>query len=171
MALLRIRLYPDPVLRVRCPEVTDFDDDLARLAEDMTQTMYAATGVGLAAPQVGVEKRIVIVDPTAGEEKDSSIVLVNPVVSAPQGAGSDLEGCLSIPGFNEKVDRPIEIHVEAQRLDGTAFEFDASDFLARVILHEVDHLDGVLFVDHLRGLRKEKAKRHLRRMREEASVA
>lgn len=171
MKVLRIRLYPDPVLRVRCPEVTAFDAGLGELAADMIETMHSAIGVGLAAPQVGIETRLIVVDASAGEDRDSALVLVNPVIEDPRGESRDAEGCLSIPGLTEKVDRPIEIHVRAQKLDGTPFELEASDFLSRVICHEVDHLDGVLFVDRMTGLRRDKGKRHLRRMREEALEA
>lgn len=167
---MQIRLYPDPVLRVRCSEVEVFDEGLRELAGDMVETMHSALGVGLAASQVGVETRLVVVDPTGGEEQDGLMVLVNPVIEETRGEESDLEGCLSIPGFNEKVDRPLEIRVKAQNLDGSPVEYQAGDLLARVICHEVDHLNGVLFVDHLRGLRKEKAKRHLKRMKAEAQA-
>lgn len=170
MSLRPIRLYPDPVLRVRCPEVTSFDADLRRLASDMIETMHAAVGIGLAAPQVGVETRLMVVDPSGGEEAGAVQVLVNPVVDGEAGSDRLAEGCLSIPGFSEKVDRPTRIHVRAQDLDGSPLEFDAEDLLARVICHELDHLNGVLFVDHLRGLRRDRARRHLRRMREEALV-
>lgn len=170
MSLRPIRLYPDPVLRVRCPEVTEFDDDLKRLAGDMIETMHAAVGIGLAAPQVGVESRLIVVDPTGGEEEGTVMVLVNPTIEGDEGKDTLAEGCLSIPGFTEKVDRPFKIRVRAQDLDGEPFELLAEDLLARVICHELDHLDGVLFVDHLKGLRKERAKRHLRRMRDEALV-
>ncbi len=168
MSVMPILLYPDPVLRVRCPEVTVFDDGLRKLAADMVETMHAAVGVGLAASQVGVETRLAVIDVSVGEEEDDALVLVNPVIDDPKGDERDVEGCLSIPEFTEKVDRPTEIRVRAQDLEGAPFELVAEGLLARVICHEVDHLDGVLFVDHLRGLRREKAKRHLRRMREEA---
>lgn len=171
MGLLTIRLYPDPVLRERCREVEVFDERLRRLATDMVDTMYEAPGVGLAGPQIGVEQRICVVDPTAGEEEGTLQVLVNPVISEPRGLESDLEGCLSIPGITEKVDRPFKIHVAAQDLAGQPFEFEAQGLHARVICHEVDHLDGVLFVDRLRGLRRERVKRRLRRLLAEDRVA
>ncbi|MCP4204913.1 MAG: peptide deformylase [bacterium] len=170
MSVRPIRLYPDPVLRVDCSEVTAFAQDLRKLAEDMVETMHAAIGVGLAAPQIGVEKRLVVVDATGGEDPDAELILVNPVLSNETGTDHLAEGCLSIPGFTEKVDRPLEVHVRAQNLEGETIEFDAEDLLARVICHEIDHLNGVLFVDHLTGLRKEKAKRHLRRLREEEAL-
>lgn len=171
MSLRPIRLYPDPILRVRCPEVTSFDPALRRLAADMIETMHAAVGVGLAAPQVGVETRLMVVDPTAGEDADAVLTLVNPVIDTEDGSDRISEGCLSIPGFTEKVDRPGKIRVHAQNLEGEAFELVAEDLLARVTCHELDHLNGILFVDHLNGLRKERAQRHLRRLREEARSA
>jgi peptide deformylase len=170
VALLPIRLYPDPVLRRRCPRVESFDGDLRRLAADMIETMHAAPGIGLAAPQVGVETRLAVVDLSAGEDPEAVYVLVNPRILGSDGSGVELEGCLSIPELTEKVTRPLRITVEAQDLDGETVRFEAEDWLARAICHEVDHLDGVLFPDRLRGLRKEKAKRALRRLREESEV-
>ena len=162
-----IRVYPDPVLRVRCPEVTGFDEELARLVADMVETMHAAPGVGLAAPQVGVEQRVAVVDLSVGRDPASVLVLVNPVIEAVEGADVDTEGCLSIPDFTDKVLRPLRLEVSAAGLDGERQAFVAEGFLARAICHEVDHLDGVLFVDHLRGLRKERAKRFLKKLAKE----
>jgi peptide deformylase len=170
VALLPIRQYPDPVLRRRCPLVESFDDDLRRLAADMVETMHAAPGIGLAAPQVGVETRLAVVDLSAGEDPEAVLVLANPRLLASDGTGVELEGCLSIPDLSEKVTRPMRVTVEAQDLDGQVVSFDAEDWLARAICHELDHLEGVLFVDRLRGLRREKAKRALRRLREESEV-
>ena len=170
MGVRRIRLYPDPVLRVECPLVEAFDEDLAELARDMVETMYAAPGVGLAAPQVGVEKRLAVVDASVGEEQGGLHVLVNPRIVEQSGTESDYEGCLSIPELSEKVARPAMITVEAQDLEGRPFSLEAEEFLARAICHEIDHLNGVLFVDHLRGLKKDKARRHLRRLKQDAEV-
>ncbi len=168
MAILRIRTYPDPVLRVKCPEVETFDDELRRLAEDMIETMHAAPGVGLAAPQVGIEKRLAVVDTSVGEDEAALHVLVNPRLTERQGREADSEGCLSIPGFSEKVTRPLQITVEARDLDGREIRIEASEFEARAFCHEIDHLDGVLFVDHLRGLRRDRARRHLRKLGRES---
>ncbi len=170
MALLPIRQYPDPVLRRRCPPVESFDGELRRLAADMIETMHAAPGIGLAAPQVGVETRLAVVDLSAGEDPEAVHVLVNPEIVADEGSAVELEGCLSIPDLTEKVTRPSRITVEAQDLEGRPMRFEAEEWLARAICHEVDHLDGVLFPDRLRGLRKEKARRALRRLREESEV-
>jgi peptide deformylase len=167
MAVLPIRTYPDPVLRARCREVTRFDAELARLVTDMVETMHQAPGVGLAAPQVGVEQRVAVVDPSVGKDPAALLVLVNPTIEASEGLDVDSEGCLSIPELSEKVARPTRIEVAATDLDGVRHGFVAEGFLARVICHELDHLDGVLFVDHLHGLRKERAKRFLKRLARE----
>jgi peptide deformylase len=166
MALLSIRLWPDPVLRARSTEVEVFDEDLARLASDMVATMYAAPGVGLAAPQVGVGKRLAVVDISVGREPGKVRVLVNPRILESSGSQVDNEGCLSIPDFTERVERPERVLLEAQDVKGEKFQIEAEGFEARAFCHELDHLDGVLFVDHLRGLRRDKARRFLKRMQE-----
>ena len=171
MSVLPIRLYPDPVLRVDCPDVEEFGDELARLVRNLAETMYAAPGIGLAAPQVGVESRVAVVDVTVGEEEGGLHVLVNPVIVEEAEVDSDLEGCLSIPDLSETVKRPARIVVEAMNVEGESFRLEAEGFLARAICHEIDHLNGILFVDHLRGLKKEKARRHLRRLEQESEVA
>ncbi|HEX2252964.1 MAG TPA: peptide deformylase [Thermoanaerobaculia bacterium] len=167
MPVRPIRLFPDEVLRVRCPEVESFDEELARLAADMVETMHAAPGVGLAAPQVGVELRVMVVDLSVGEDPEALRIFVNPRIVEQEGSVSDFEGCLSIPNLSEKVERPQRVRVEAQDLQGRPFTVEAEDWLARAVCHETDHLDGVLFIDHLRGLRREKVRRQLRKMLEE----
>ncbi len=164
MALLPIRIHPDPVLRVKCATVETFDEELKRLAEDMIQTMNAAPGVGLAACQIGRDIRLAIVDPSAGEDPNALHVLVNPRIVEDRGRVVDDEGCLSIPGITEKVARPSFVKIEAQDLDGKPFVLEGEELMARVICHEVDHLNGVLFIDRLTGLRKERVKRKMRRM-------
>ena len=172
MAVLEIRLYPDPVLRVECPPVETFDDDLERLAVDLVETMHAAPGVGLAAPQVGVEERLAVIDVSVGEQEGAVLVLVNPVITGESGSEVEVEGCLSIPGYSDRVKRPFEIEVEAQDLNGKPFALTAEEWTARAICHEIDHLDGILFVDRLRGLRKDRGRRALRRLvRDEAAQA
>ncbi|MCY3928675.1 MAG: peptide deformylase [Acidobacteria bacterium] len=170
MSVLPIRLYPDPVLRVQCAPVEDFGSDLRRLAADMIETMHEAPGVGLAAPQVGVALRVAVVDATAGMDPDAVRVLVNPRVVDSAGVDTDTEGCLSIPDFTEKVTRPATVRVAAVDLEGVPFELNAEELEARVIQHELDHLDGVLFVDRLRGLRRQRARSFLRRLRAEEAV-
>jgi len=164
VTVLPIRLFPDGVLRVRCPEVEEFDDELRRLVDDLIETMHAAPGVGLAAPQIGVERRVMAVDLSVGEDPGQLHVFVNPRIVEEEGSITDVEGCLSIPGISEKVERPERVRIEALDLAGERFELEAEDWLARAICHEADHLDGVLFVDRLRGLRREKVRRQLRRL-------
>lgn len=171
MALRTIVCYPDPVLRVRCPEVTSFDDELRRLVEDMVDTMHAAPGVGLAAPQVGVEARVAVVDTSVGKDPMALHVLVNPKIAAESGSDYDFEGCLSIPGVSEKVTRPFSVRVKAQDLEGAEIELSAEGFEARALCHEVDHLNGVLFIDHVRGLRRDRVRRQLKRLGLEAQAS
>lgn len=167
MSVRPIRVYPDPVLRVRCPEVTEFDDELGKLVRDMVETMHAAPGIGLAAPQIGVERRVAVVDLSVGEDPEALLVLVNPEILDGEGSESDVEGCLSIPDYTDKVTRPERIRVRARDVQGQPFELAADGLLARAIQHEQDHLDGILFIDHLRGLRRERAKRKLRHLQME----
>jgi peptide deformylase len=164
MSILPIRIYPDPVLRVRSAPVEDFDETLARLVANMVDTMIAAPGIGLAAPQVGVARQVAVVDLSAGLEPGELHVLVNPRIVAQEGLGTEMEGCLSLPGINDKVDRPLRVRVEAQDLTGQPFELEGEDWLARALCHEIDHLHGILFVDHLRGLRKERSRRQLKKL-------
>ena len=166
MAILPIRIYPDPVLRVKTRKVEEFDTRLHKLASDMVQTMHAAPGVGLAAPQVGSDLRIAVVDISVGEDPALIKVLVNPEIVRREGLDTDVEGCLSLPGITDKVDRPAAVTVRAQDLAGKPFELEAADYMARAICHEVDHLDGILFTDHLRGLRKERVRRQLKKLAE-----
>jgi len=170
MAILAIRIYPDPILRVKCRPVAEIDARVKKLAADMVETMHAAPGVGLAAPQVGVDLRLAVVDVSLGEDPSKVQVLVNPEVVERSGLDSDVEGCLSLPGITDKVDRPAFVSVRAQDLEGRSFELKAEGFPARAICHEIDHLDGILFPDHLRGLRKERVRRQLKKLAEEVEV-
>jgi len=173
MAILPIRIYPDPVLRVKTRPVTDFGPALSRLAANMIETMLAAPGIGLAAPQVGQEARLAVVDLSVGEDPAQLHVLVNPEIVRREGLETDVEGCLSLPGISDKVDRPTSITARAVDLAGRPFELAAEGWLARAVCHEVDHLDGILFTDHLRGLRRERVRRQLRKLaaeREEVQV-
>ncbi len=169
MTVLPIRLFPDPVLRVRCRAVERFDPRLRALVSDMVETMYAAPGVGLAAPQVGVEERVAVIDPSVGDDPDALLVLVNPEITVTDGTATEAEGCLSIPEFQEKVTRHASLSVRAHDADGQPVAVEATGILARVIQHELDHLDGVLFVDRLTGLRRDRARRFLKRLLEVAS--
>ena len=171
MALLEIRLYPDPVLRQRSAEVTEPDDALRRLAADMVETMHAAPGVGLAAPQVGVGRRLAVVDTSVGKDPAALRVLINPRIVEERGSVLDFEGCLSIPGINEKVQRPAWVRIAALDLEGHDLELEAEGFEARAVCHEIDHLDGVLFIDRVRGLRRDRVRRQLKRLSRETVTA
>ncbi len=170
MAILAIRIYPDPILRVKCRPVTEIDARVKKLAADMVETMHAAPGVGLAAPQVGVDLRLAVVDVSIGEDPSQVRVLINPEVVERSGLESEVEGCLSLPGITDKVDRPAFVAVRALDLEGRSVELKADGFHARAICHEIDHLDGILFPDHLRGLRRERVRRQLKKLADEVEV-
>lgn len=159
MAAYTIRTYGDPVLRQRAPDVEDIDGRLKQLADDMVETMYAAPGVGLAAPQIGVQKRLFVFDTGDGEGPRT---IVNPVLSESRGEWTYEEGCLSVPGLSWPIVRPKEVHLTGYDLQGNEVSVDADEFLARVFQHEVDHLDGVLLVEHLDEEQRREAKRILR---------
>lgn len=146
MVVREIVKYPSPILEQKCAEVVKFDDKLATLLDDMYDTMVAADGVGIAAPQIGENVQVAIVD--AGEEQDL-IELINPVVVATGGSEIDIEGCLSFPDLFGEVERPYYVKVEAQERDGSIYEIEAEDYTARALLHEIDHLNGVLFNDKI----------------------
>lgn len=153
MSLLRIRHYPDPVLKEISLPVTRFDEDLKKLASDMAETMYAAPGVGLAAPQVGVGKRLVVID-CAPKDAPRLLVVVNPEIIEREGEVNEEEGCLSIPGYYAKVQRSERLRVRYFDLEGQPVEEQAEGLLAIAFQHEIEHLDGILFVDHLSPLKK-----------------
>ncbi len=164
MAVLPIVQYPNVALSSRAEPVTEFNEELKQLAADMTETMYAAPGVGLAANQVGVLKRIVVID--VSEDKSGLKVLVNPSVVEHSDTLKDYEeGCLSLKGLYEHVKRPDHVRVRAQDLDGNPVEFEAEGILAVCVQHEIDHLDGVVFIDHLSRLKKDRACQKLRKLR------
>lgn len=145
MALRQIREEQDPVLRKISKEVKDITPRIRQLVEDMAETMYHANGVGLAAPQVGILKRVILVD--VGAETPDLHVFINPVITAMTGSCNGMEGCLSVPGLFGTVDRPQRITLEYLDLDGETKTLEAEDFFARAICHEVDHLNGILFID------------------------
>lgn len=142
MTILEIVKHPSPILTKKCEEVTEFDEQLATLLDDMHETMVAADGVGLAAPQVGKSIRVAIVDFDEGQDV---IEMINPVVTAIGGSEVDIEGCLSFPGLFGEVERPFFVRIEAQERNGQLYELEAEGYEARAILHEIDHLDGILF--------------------------
>ena len=159
MALLPILHYPDPRLHQSATPVTEFTAQLKQLAEDMTETMYAAPGVGLAAPQVNVHKRLVVID--VSEDKNALMVLVNPQILAQEGTQEYEEGCLSVPGVYSKISRAARVRVQAQNLDGEPFEIEADGLLAVCLQHEIDHLDGKVFVDYLSQLKQNRIRTKL----------
>ena len=154
---LEIRLFGDPVLRKMATDVTEIDGRLRKLAEEMFETMYAEPGIGLAAPQVGISERFFVYD--TGEESGT---LINPVVTESDETWVFEEGCLSVPGFHWDLERPKQIHVTGYDLDGNEVSLDADELFARCIQHEMDHLDGVLLVDHLEGRERKNAMKALR---------
>jgi peptide deformylase len=162
----KIRKYGDPVLETASGPVTDFDTpELRELVDDMFETMYEASGVGLAAPQVGVSQRLTVIDCSAGEDPSERIVLINPEIISLEGQQVGEEGCLSIPGFREDVKRARKVTARAQDLQGNFFEITGEDLLARAIQHENDHLDGILFLQHLSALKRELIKRKIRKLK------
>lgn len=161
MTLRRVRYYGDPALRTRAQEVAEFDASLLALVEDMRETMAAYNGVGLAANQVGVLQRVAVVDVPQEDGPRMRHALVNPVIDRRSGSEKGEEGCLSIPGIYEDVQRSLKIRVRAKDEKGAAVEFEAEGYLARAIQHEVDHLDGVLFVDRLSLLKRQFLRRDL----------
>ena len=164
MALLDIVKYGDPVLETPGDPVTEFDDRLKKLVGDMFETMYSAHGVGLAAPQVGVSKRLFVMDCSGGGDADSRIALVNPVVLRVEGDQLGEEGCLSFPGIFFPVKRSLRAVVRAQDINGDEFEYDGLDLEARCMLHETDHCDGIVFIDRATPLKRELVKRKIRKM-------
>lgn len=161
MALRPVRTFGDPVLRQKAQPVTEFDDALRVLVQDMRETMRAYEGVGLAANQVGVARRVLVVDVPMDDDRRARHVLINPVIGARSGSESGEEGCLSIPGVYDDVARSARLVVTAQDEHGRPVEIEAQGYLARAIQHEVDHLDGVLFVDRLSPLKRQFLKRAL----------
>ncbi|NJA07607.1 peptide deformylase [Methylococcaceae bacterium WWC4] len=159
MSILKILEFPDKRLRTVAAEVSQVDDDIKTLVDDMLETMYAAKGVGLAATQVNVHKRVLVMD--VSETKDEPICLINPEIIERDGVEESEEGCLSVPGFFEKVSRAEHIKVRALNRDGQSFEIEARDLLAVCIQHEMDHLLGKLFVDYLSPFKRNRIKAKL----------
>ena len=163
MAIREIRIIGDPILVKKAAPVDRVDEAIVRLAEDMVETVHAAPGIGLAAPQVGVSKRVIVVDMSVGQNKDDLIVLVNPEVIGSEGEVVCEEGCLSVPDIREKVSRPYRVVVRGLDLEGRAVEVEGEDLLARALCHEIDHLDGVLFVERLSPLKRKLVKSKLKK--------
>ena len=163
MALKTILEFPDPRLRTRAQPVVRFDASLHRLIEDMLETMYAAPGIGLAATQVDVHQRLIVID--VSETHNEPLVLINPQIIAQEGEASAEEGCLSVPGIFDAVKRAASIRVRAQDRTGQVFERDCDELLAVCVQHEMDHLDGKLFVDYLSSLKRDRIRKKLEKER------
>jgi len=156
--------FGDPVLEKKAATITEFDDQLRKLVDDMFDSMYAAHGVGLAAPQIGISKRIAVIDVTFKEDPSAKIILVNPEIVHTEGRQTSSEGCLSIPEFREKVTRPMKVKVRAQNLKGDTIEVEGEELLARALLHETDHLNGRLYISHISTLKRDLIKRKIRKL-------
>jgi peptide deformylase len=166
MAVREIKKYPDPVLRKKTASVGAIDEDLCRLIDDMVETMHAAPGVGLAANQVGVPLQIAVIDIGDHEEEGKKrplVVLINPEIVSQEGAVVAEEGCLSVPDFTEKVKRAARVKVRARDRAGKTFELDADGLMAKALQHEIDHLNGILFIDRLSPIKKSIFRRKLKK--------
>jgi peptide deformylase len=156
--------YPEPVLQRPAAPVTEFDDDLRTLVDDMFESMYAAQGIGLAAPQIGVAKRVTVLDLSFQKNPEEKIILINPEITFKQGKQYGEEGCLSLPDIHEKVSRAAVVKVRAQTLNGEWREYDGQELLARAFQHELDHLDGVLFIFRVSALKRDLIQRRIRKL-------
>ena len=163
----KILTYPDPELKKKSAPVTVINEKTRELVLDMAETMYDAPGVGLAAPQIGVHQRIVVIDVSATEEEPELIVAINPVIIHAEGESYEEEGCLSVPKYAANVRRHERVVVKALNLEGEEITCKAEGLLAVAFQHEIDHLDGILFIDHISPLKREIFKRKYRRLREE----
>jgi peptide deformylase len=157
--------YGDPVLETPTKPVENFDEELQALVADMYESMYAANGVGLAAPQIGISRRVAVIDVTVGKNAEAKIVCANPQIIHTEGEQREEEGCLSIPGFRGHVARPQYVTVRAQDASGKEFEMRGEGLLARAFCHEIDHLNGVLFITHLSMLKRDLIKRKIRKLK------
>ena len=165
--ILKIVKYPEPVLSQPGEPVSEFDGELRKLAADMFETMYAAQGIGLAAPQVGVSKRVTVIDLSAGKDPAKKLVLVNPEITFSEGKQYEEEGCLSFPDIREKVVRAFKVKIRAQDEKGKWFEVDGEDVLSRCFQHEIDHVDGMLFIFRMSALKRDLNLRKIRKMQRE----
>jgi peptide deformylase len=156
--------YPEPVLERKAEPVTEFDDELKQLVDDMFESMYAAKGIGLAAPQIGVSKRLTVIDLSFQERPEDKIVLINPEIIVREGKQYEEEGCLSLPDIREKVSRAAKVTVRAQNAKGEWFEIDGEELLSRAFQHEIDHLDGILFFRRVSALKRDLILRRIRKM-------
>jgi peptide deformylase len=159
--------YGDPILEKPTAAITEFGPELEELTEDMFASMYAAQGVGLAAPQIGKNMRLTVVDVTAGKNPEGKIILINPEIIHAEGEKREEEGCLSLPGFRGYVVRPQFVTVKAQNAKGEPFEIRGEDLLARAFCHEIDHLNGILFIQHLSMLKRDLIRRKIKKLRKQ----
>lgn len=170
MAILDILEFPDPRLRTKAKPVATVDSSITKLADDMLETMYNAPGIGLAATQVNVHKRVIVID--VSEEKNEPLVFINPEITIIDSETEDYdEGCLSVPGFYETVSRPRKIKVSALDRTGTNFEMECTDLLAICLQHEMDHLEGKLFVDYISKIKRQKIRKNLEKQHREQRSA
>jgi peptide deformylase len=156
--------YPDPVLAKKGELVTEFTPELEQLVEEMFDSMYAAQGIGLAAPQINISKQITVIDVSFKERPEDKLVLINPEVLDREGKQVEEEGCLSLPEIREKVQRASWVKVRAQNAKGEFFEVEGEELLARALLHEIDHLHGILFIDRLSPLKRDLVRRRIRKL-------
>lgn len=157
--------YGQPVLEKQAAPVAEFGtNELLQLVEDMFESMYAAKGVGLAAPQIGIGRRIAVIDVTSGEDPAQKLVLINPEIIDKQGSQTSEEGCLSIPTFREPVTRAQKVTIRAHKADGEVYEMTGEDLLARAFLHETDHLNGTLYISHISPLKRDLIRRKIRKL-------
>lgn len=156
--------YPDPVLATPGRPVTVFDDKLKKLVEEMFESMYAAQGIGLAAPQINISKRLTVIDVSFQKNPEEKLVLINPEIVEREGKQIEEEGCLSLPDIREKVTRAARVKVRAQDVNGEWFEVEGEELLARALQHEIDHLDGILFIDHLSRLKRDLVVRKIKKL-------
>jgi peptide deformylase len=162
--ILNIVKYPEPVLSQPGEPVTEFNAELRKLVADMFETTYASQGIGLAAPQVGISKRLATIDLSMGKNPEDKLVLINPEIISSDGRTYEEEGCLSFPDIREKVVRAAKVRVRAQDEHGKWFEMDGDDLLARCFQHEIDHVDGMLFIFRMSALKRDLALRKIRKM-------
>jgi peptide deformylase len=166
-----IVIWPDPVLKKKCPPVSQVDDSIRTLVNDMFETMYAADGVGLAAPQIGVLKQIIVLDTTPRQPESKPVAMINPQIVAKEGSARYSEGCLSIPGEADEVERAAKVTVKFLDVSGQQQTLDADGLLAVAIQHETDHLHGTMFVDYLSPLKRELIKKRMKRLKAERAEA
>ncbi len=167
--ILKIVKYPEPVLQQPGEPVTEFDDELRKLVADMFETTYASNGIGLAAQQVGVPKRVTVIDLSLGKDPAQRLVLVNPEIVFREGKQYEEEGCLSFPEIREKVQRAAKVRIRAQDEEGKWFEMDGEELLSRAFQHEIDHLDGILFLFRMSALKRNLNLRKIRKMQGEGT--